>query len=386
MSVPTVRLAEVTTKIGSGITPRGGSAVYKATGRPFMRSQNVGWGDLRLEDMAYIDEATHSSFPATEVRTGDVLLNITGASIGRSAVATPALDGGNVNQHVCEIRLKPERMDPRFVNAFLLSRSGQSQIDMFQAGGNRQGLNFQQVGSIQVPDLPIEQQRAIGVASQSADDLIVTLERLIAKKQAMKQGMMQQLLTGRTRLRGFTASWDEQPLGEVARIKTGSRNNQDKKAGGRYPFFVRSATVERIDSYSYDCEAILVPGEGGIGSIFHYVHGRFEVHQRVYKISDFAAGVNGRFVYYFMRQYFGYHAMENSVKATVDSLRLPTFKNFGLRLPTRDEQDALVRVMDDAESEVAILENRLTKARTIKTGMMQQLLTGRTRLPVEATS
>ena len=200
MNVPTIRLAEVTTKIGSGITPRGGATVYKATGRPFLRSQNVGWGDLRLDDMAYIDEATHATFPATEIRAGDILLNITGASIGRSAVATPELDGGNVNQHVCEIRLKPGRMDPQFVNAFLLSRSGQDQIDTFQAGGNRQGLNFQQVGSIRVPDLPIAQQRAIGAASQNADGLISALEHLIAKKQAIKRGMMQQLLTGRTSL------------------------------------------------------------------------------------------------------------------------------------------------------------------------------------------
>lgn len=230
------------------------------------------------------------------------------------------------------------------------------------------------------------EQGAIGQALDDADDLIATLEHLIAKKQAIKQGMMQQLLTGRTRLLNFTESWDRRTLGEVTRIKTGSRNNQDKQAGGKYPFFVRSATIERIDSYSYDCEAILVPGEGGIGSIFHYINGKFEVHQRVYKISEFAADASGRFVYYFMRQYFGAHAMENSVKATVDSLRLPTFKNFHLRLPTRDEQDAIVRVLDDAETEVATLEDRLTKARAIKAGMMQQLLTGRTRLPVEAAS
>ncbi|MGI6795493.1 restriction endonuclease subunit S [Gordonia sihwensis] len=231
-----------------------------------------------------------------------------------------------------------------------------------------------------------EEQRRISDSLRDVDDLIATLERLIAKKQAIKQGMMQQLLTGRTRLPGFASPWSELSLGSVARIKTGSRNNQDKQAGGKYPFFVRSATVERIDSYSHDCEAILVPGEGGIGSIFHYINGKFEVHQRVYKISDFAPNASGRFIYYFMRQYFGVHAMENSVKATVDSLRLPTFKNFQLRLPSRDEQDAIVCILDDAEAEVAALKARLAKARAIKAGMMQQLLTGRTRLPLESVS
>ena len=233
---------------------------------------------------------------------------------------------------------------------------------------------------------PPDEQAAIGRALDDADDLIDVLERLIAKKQSIKQGMMQQLLAGPTRLPGFSDPWRNFSLGEVARIETGSRNNQDKKPHGQYPFFVRSATVEHINTYSYDCEAILIPGEGGIGSIFHYINGKFEVHQRVYKISEFAEHLSGRFIYHFMRQYFGAHAMENSVKATVDSLRLPTFKNFRLRLPSIDEQEAIVRVLDDAESEIDVLQQRLDKARAVKTGMMQKLLTGRTRFAVGVAS
>lgn len=195
-----VPLADVTSRIGSGITPRGGSAVYKTSGRPFIRSQNVGWGNLRLDDLAYIDQATHSTFPASEIRAGDILLNITGASIGRSTVATPELDGGNVNQHVCEIRLDQRAMDPHCVSAVLNSRIGQDQIDAFQAGGNRQGLNFRQVGSIHVPALAITEQRAIGLALRDADALIAALHLRLSKARMVKVGMMQQLLTGRTRL------------------------------------------------------------------------------------------------------------------------------------------------------------------------------------------
>jgi type I restriction enzyme M protein len=200
---------------------------------------------------------------------------------------------------------------------------------------------------------------------------------------AVNEGIMQQVLTGETRLPGFAGTWSEVRLGEIANIKTGSRNNQDKQATGRYPFYVRSATVERIDTYSYNCEAILVPGEGGIGSIFHYIDGKFEVHQRVYKISQFDSGIVGKFVYYYMKQCFGHHAMENSVKATVDSLRLPTFVGFAMRIPEDvDEQRAIVAVLDDNEAEIGRLQLLLVKAAAIKQGMMQELLTGRTRLPV----
>ena len=158
-----------------------------------------------------------------------------------------------MNQHVCEIRLKPGRMDPRFVNAFLLSQSGQSQIDMFQAGGNRQGLNFQQVGSIEIPDLSIEQQRVIGSASHNADDLIATLERLIAKKQAIKQGMMQQLLTGRTRLPGFSNGWCAQELGSAAVILDNLRvplsEVQRSGRAGPYPYCGANGVLDYIDDY-----------------------------------------------------------------------------------------------------------------------------------------
>jgi restriction endonuclease S subunit len=210
------------------------------------------------------------------------------------------------------------------------------------------------------------------------------LLRLITKKQAIQQGMMQQLLTGRDRLPGFNERWRHTRLGDVAGIKTGSRNNQDKKTSGKYPFFVRSATVERIDSYSYDCEAILIPGEGGIGSIFHYVDGKFEVHQRVYKISHFESGVSGRFVFFYLQHFFGRYAMENSVKATVDSLRLPTFQGFSMNIPGDvEEQRAIARTLDDATQAIESLRHRLTKAKAVKQGMMQQLLTGRTRIPLD---
>ena len=98
-------LGGIVTKVGSGITTTGGEKVYKKEGRPFLRSQNVGWGYLLFDDIAFIDEETHQSFSNTEIKLDDVLLNITGASIGRCAVADERLIGGNVNQHVCIIRV-----------------------------------------------------------------------------------------------------------------------------------------------------------------------------------------------------------------------------------------------------------------------------------------
>lgn len=194
-------LGDMTTKVGSGITPTGGSRVYKDDGRPFLRSQNVGWGALLLDDIAFIDEETHGRFRDTEIELDDVFLNITGASIGRSAVADSRVEHGNVNQHVCIIRTDPDRLHPMFLNYFLLSTAGQRQIDSFQAGGNRQGLNFGQVRSFRLPFPPtLAEQTAIASVLSDMDTEIGALETKLVKARQVKQGMMQELLTGRIRL------------------------------------------------------------------------------------------------------------------------------------------------------------------------------------------
>lgn len=187
-------LGPLAARVGSGITPLGGERNYKHTGRPFVRSQNVGWGELLLDDVAYIDDETHSSFAATEVVEGDVLLNITGASIGRSAVADDRIAGGNVNQHVCVIRVDPKVLNAVLLNQFLLSDGGQEQVDSFQAGGNRQGLNFAQVRSFMVPLPPTtaEQQR-IADCLASLDAAIAATSAALTALKAYKKGLMQGL-------------------------------------------------------------------------------------------------------------------------------------------------------------------------------------------------
>ena len=254
---------------------------------------------------------------------------------------------------------------------------------------------------VAIPKSTIEQ-TANATALSNTDALISSLQTLIAKKQAIKLSAMQNLLSGKIRLPEFAQrpdgspkttrqtelgcvpeDWEVVELGSVAFIKTGSKNNQDKKENGQYPFFVRSATVEQIDTYSYDCEAILIPGEGNIGSIFHYINGKFDAHQRVYVIRDFY-NVIGKFVFFALKQNFGKHAMENTVKATVDSLRLPTFQNFKFAIPkSTTEQTAIAQLLSDMDAEIEALECRLKKTQALKQGMMQALLSGKIRLPLK---
>ena len=187
-------LGPMTEKVGSGVTPLGGKTNYQKSGRPFVRSQNVGWGVLLLDDIAFIDEQTHRDSISTEIELEDVLLNITGASIGRSAVATLEISGGNVNQHVCIIRTVKSDLRPIFLSQYLLSPFGQRQIDSLQAGGNRQGLNFAQIRSFSIPTPPdIREQQKIADFLSSLVDLIQEQRQKIENLNAYKQGLIQQL-------------------------------------------------------------------------------------------------------------------------------------------------------------------------------------------------
>lgn len=184
---------KLATKVGSGVTPRGGEAVYKSEGHPFVRSQNVGWGHLILGDIAYIDEETHKRQKGTELQLNDILLNITGASIGRSALVDEQIVGGNVNQHVCIIRAN-EKLVPSFLCNFLLSRYGQKQIDSFQAGGNRQGLNFEQIKSIKIGLPSVEEQKKIADLLHLLEQRIVTQNKIIDRLQTLIKGLSNKLL------------------------------------------------------------------------------------------------------------------------------------------------------------------------------------------------
>lgn len=243
----------------------------------------------------------------------------------------------------------------------------------YVTGGTRAKLNKGELVNIPLAIPPLEEQKAIAQVLSDFDNLIVGLERLIAKKRSIKEGVMQELLRPKE-------GWKIIPLGQVAQIKTGKKDNQNKVEDGIYPFFVRSKKVEKIDSYSYDGEAILIPGEGNIGEIFHYVNGKFDYHQRVYKISDFDKCVHGKFVFFYLQEFFGQYALGNSVKATVDSLRLPTFKDFMIQFPSLEEQRVIAQVLSDFDNLIDGLECLIAKKRRIKEGVMQELLTGKTRL------
>lgn len=348
----------------------------------FLNAGNVTKSGFRFSECAFITQEKDERLSKGKLQRDDIVLTTRG-TVGNFAHfdATIPFHHIRINSGMVILRRASADIDPYFLYLLLQSNLVTQQIERLTFGSAQPQLTVKGVSSFEIIIPPLPEQLAIATALNDMNALLDGLDQLITKKRDLKQAAMQQLLTGQTRLPGFEGEWDVKLLADIAHIKTGSRNNEDKIEDGDYPFFVRSEIVERIDSYSHDCEAILVPGEGRIGDIFHYIQGRFDVHQRVYAITQFKPNVSAKFVHLYMKMNFGEWAMQNTVKATVDSLRLPTFQTFQLTLPlTREEQTAIATILSEMDAEIESLEKRRHKTRDLKQAMMQELLTGRTRL------
>lgn len=224
-----------------------------------------------------------------------------------------------VNNHAHVMKPKND-FDIGYLTDFLESLD----YSLLNSGTAQPKLNKQNCLKIKVAKPSLKEQTLIATALSDVDTLISELEKLIAKKQAIKTATMQQLLTGKTRLpqfslredgtkKGYKQSelgkipedWEIDKIGNVVSITTGDKNTQDKVTDGLYPFFVRSQQVEKINSFSFDGEAVLTAGDGvGTGKIFHYINGKFDFHQRVYLMHNFFEKLDGYYFYIFFSNHF----------------------------------------------------------------------------------
>lgn len=200
-----IPLKVCTSKIGSGKTPQGGAETYQDNGVLFLRSQNVYNTGLELDGVYYISDEIDSTMKNSRVRYNDVLLNITGGSIGRCCLFDLPDTAANVNQHVCIIRTKPEILLPQFLRYFWNSAAGPMVIDQYQTGSNRQGLNFEQIGATHIPLCSIAEQRQI-VAM--LDQKCAVIDQLMAEKQSLiddlesyKKSLIYEVVTGKRYIR-----------------------------------------------------------------------------------------------------------------------------------------------------------------------------------------
>jgi type I restriction enzyme S subunit len=178
-------------KVGSGVTPTGGSKVYTDYGIRLIRSQNVLPGEFDFSDIAFISEEIDEKMKSSRVQQLDLLLNITGASIGRSAVYIDK-EKANVNQHVCIVRTN-QNLDPGFLCEFINSIFGQNQIQLLQAGGNREGLNFANIRQMRFPRYLINEQKDLMKKYNRIIDSISYIRLKLFSSKSLQKSLINQI-------------------------------------------------------------------------------------------------------------------------------------------------------------------------------------------------
>lgn len=311
---------------------------------------------------------------------GATLVLVRGMALHREARIGMATRPVSFNQDVKAL-IPKNGLLPEFLVYSLQARSTQI-LDLVSSAGSGTGvLNTQLLQRLPVWIPDEAEQRMIVAIIESAEDAIEALERLIAKKQAMKQGMMQQLLTGRTRLPGFTDAWIVANLGAVLTVRHGKNQRAVEVDSGKYPILATGGQIGWAHTPLYKKPSVLIGRKGTIDRPQYQDQPFWTVDTLFY--TEISVAADPRFLYYVFLT-VDWRSMNEA--SGVPSLSSSRIESVAVQLPSPTEQVAIREVLDHAEREIAALEARLTKARAIKTGMMQQLLTGRTRLPVEVAS
>ena len=387
------KLGDITVKIGSGKTPSGGKSAYVETGIPLIRSQNVNGDKVDFADIVFVDETTDESMANSRVYTNDVLLNITGASIGRSAVYK-GLESANVNQHVCIIR-PTEGYQPDFIQLNLSSDNGQKQIDASQAGGGREGLNFQEIGKMQFCFPSLNEQKCIGRYFNSLDHFITLHQRKYDETKTLKKYMLQKMFpqngekVPEIRFDGFTEDWEQRKLPEFVSFFNGLTYTPDdvEETG---TLVLRSSNVkngEIVDADNvYVNDKVVTSENVQKGDIIVVVrngsraligkHAQIKASMPNTVIGAFMSGMRSEHSS-FVNALLDTSAFENEIAknmgATINQITGYMFSKMEFMIPSGEEQQKIGEYFQSLDHLITLHQRKCNELKEIKKYMLQNM-------------
>ena len=405
-----LRIKDYTTKVGSGVTPHGGAETYLDEGIPLFRSQNVTNDGFLMDDIAFISEEVDESMKGTRMKPGDVLLNITGASIGRCFYTSDDFERGNVNQHVCIIRPKKNKVKPDYLHYCIISDKGQQQIDLTQTGANREGLAVEDIKGFMfdIPSLPV-QQRIVDYLNKTLTKIDERIEVLEKQKDAyvrLKKSIIHQAVT-----RGLKPNVSLKDSGiewigmipehwEVKRFKSifsecksvTETGQEDLLSVSEYYGIARR--IDKMDDGEYESRAdsligykickkddlvinIMLAWKRGLG--FSDFDGIVSPAYAVYR----GKNIVPHYFHYLMRTDMYVAEYKRNSKGIIDSrLRMYTdrFNNIIAIVPPLSEQEAIASYLDEKCAKIgAAIENiskQIDASKRLKRALINEVITG----------
>lgn len=273
--------------------------------------------------------------------------------------------------------LSSQRLNTNFLFQYIQTRAFLD-LTLIQSGSKMPRAEWEMVadGTIFYPQE--KEQTKIAEFLSAVDDKISQLSQQLELLNQYKKGVMQKIFSQEIRFKNENGEdfeeWENSFIGNECKITTGNKDTQNKIDDGIYPFFVRSQTVERINSYSMDCEAILTSGDGvGVGKNYHYINGKFDFHQRVYCLYDFSERLNGKYLFIYFSQFFFDRVKRLSAKNSVDSVRMDMISKMEIKLPSTPEQEKIAEFLTAIDERIDHTTAQLTHTKQWKKGLLQQM-------------
>lgn len=364
---------------------------FDATGRYMIRGQDYsrGWVDPDL--LFRVSHNIEMRYQNARVQSGELLITIVGASTGTMAIVPDWLDNANLTQTTARLSFKKDRCFSRFIYYLLDSEFGKKQVASYIKGAAQPGLNCGDIEKFLLLVPPLPEQKAIACAINDVDDLIASLDQVIAKKRDLKQAAMQQLLTGKTRLQGFSGEWVQKRLGDVCQIaigKTPSRINQAYWGKG-HPWL---SIADVKSKYSFNSSEEITDAGAAIMAVvpkgtllmtFKLSIGRLTFAARDIYTNEAICSFqqlreDAEYLYYALAMVDFSLYGKQAVKGY--TLNKASLKSILVAFPSISEQRAIAELLSEMDAELTELEQRRDKTIALKQGMTQELLTGRTRL------
>ena len=345
----------------------------------FLNAKNVTKNGFVFIENSFITEAKDEILRKGKLQIFDIVLTTRG-SVGHIAYYNNNISFKHlrINSGMVLIRTNGSSINPDYLYKYFNSNQLQNEISKISFGSAQPQLTVGEISKFKIcyPHLP--EQQKIASFLPAVDANLTQLKQKKALLEQYKKGIMQKIFSQEIRFKDENGKdypkWIEMKLGEICTINTGKKDTQNKNDLGLYPFFVRSDNIERIDTYSYDGEAILTSGDGvGVGRNFHYINGKFDYHQREYCLHKFRAEYFGKFIFYVFSEKFYDRVIRLSAKNSVDSIRMEMISKMEVFFPSLPEQIKIANFLTALDEKINQCQLQLEKTVLYKKGLLQKM-------------
>ena len=370
-------IAEVTKLAGFEFTEH---VVYSDAGNIIaLRGLNIKNGQLILDDVKYIDGSNFSKLNRSKLFIDDIMLTYVG-TVGEVAIIKEN-NRFYLAPNVSRIRVQSND-SPKFISHYMRTDNFKNKVIFpLIATSSQPALSMENIRKFMI-NMPKnrDEQDCLAEYFDHFDHLITLHQHKCDEMKKLKKYMLQKMFpqngkkVPEIRFDGFTNDWEQRKVSELCSISTGKSNTQDKSEDGEYPFYVRSPIIERSTKYLYDEEAVITVGDGvGTGKVFHYVNGKYDLHQRCYRMYGFSDELNVHYFYHTFSKLFYKRVMAMTAKTSVDSVRLEMIADMEIPTPTIEEQIKIGTYFDQLDHLITLHQHKCDELQNLKKYMLQNM-------------